>query len=315
MLSFAIGAHVGTAIAAALIAYGSSAQAGYYVAGFFLITTAFRPAAAYLAHVRARIGTLARESTYPRDDVTALLHQVENVRELVTEQRTRVQQLSESLRLADSRLTDSIAHTRQLLSANIVQLQGSEAADREACRAGRDEVGRRVDGMVRRMEATLDGLSDQQELLPACAPWSGWCGRRPLRAPDGLQELEPVAVRVLAVEAAHVREVLVEGDRIARGGEPRGPVVDVLQSRPGWALRAGWKLASTPRCSSMPSPRNQQPPRRASTGGFSISASPSTPAKNSRWLSSCRPGRTAAHGGSPRLLLARGISTSRYHAH
>jgi hypothetical protein len=165
MLSFAIGAHVGTAIAAALIAYGSSAQAGYYVAGFFLITTAFRPAAAYLAHVRARIGALATESTYPRDDVTALLHQVENVRELVTEQRTRMQQLSESLRLADSRLTDSIAHTRQLLSANIVQLQGSEAADREACRAGRDELGRRIDDMVRRMEATLDGLSDQQELL------------------------------------------------------------------------------------------------------------------------------------------------------
>jgi hypothetical protein len=165
MLSFAIGAHVGTAIAAALIAYLSGARAGYYVAGFFLITTAFRPAAAYLAHVRARIGVLARESTHPRDDVTALLYRVENVRELVTEQGTRVQQMSESLRLADTRLTDSIAHTRQLLSANIVQLQGSEAADREACRSGRDDLGRRIDDMVRRMEATLDGLSDQQELL------------------------------------------------------------------------------------------------------------------------------------------------------
>jgi hypothetical protein len=165
MLGFAIGAHVGTAIAAALIAYVSRAQAGYYVAGFFLITTAFRPAAAYLGYVRARIGALARESTYPRDDVTGLLHQVEHVRELVTEQGIRVQQLSESLRLADTRLTDSIAHTRQLLAANIVQLQGSQAADREACRSGRDDLGRRIDDMVRRMEATLDGLSDQQELL------------------------------------------------------------------------------------------------------------------------------------------------------
>ena len=165
MLSFAICAHVGTAIAAALIAYRSSAQAGYYVAGFFLITTAFRPAAAYLAHVRARIGALARESTHPRDDVTALLHRVENVRELVTEHGTRMQQLSESLRLADTRLTDSIAHSRQLLSANIVQLQGSQAADREACRSGRDDLGRRIDDMVRRMEATLDGLSEHQELL------------------------------------------------------------------------------------------------------------------------------------------------------
>ena len=165
MLGFALGAHAGTAVAAALVAYLASAPAGYYVAGFFLLSTAARPAAAYLAHVRSRIGALTRQSTHPRDDVAALLARVETVRELVARQGDRVQQQSESLRLADTRLTDSIAHTRQLLSASIVQLQGTQAADRAACRSGQEDLDRRIDDLVRRMEATLDGVSDHQELL------------------------------------------------------------------------------------------------------------------------------------------------------
>ena len=47
-------------------------------------------------------------------------------------------------------------------------------------------------------------------------------------------------------------------------------------SRPGCALRAGRKSCSTPRCSSMPWPRNQQPPRAASAAGLGISPRPST---------------------------------------
>lgn len=43
------------------------------------------------------------------------------------------------------------------------------------------------------------------------------------------------------------------------------------------AFRAGRKSVSTPRCNSMPWPRNQQPPRAARTGGLGISAKPSTP--------------------------------------
>lgn len=165
MLGFAIGAHIGTAVAAAVIAYVSSARAGYYVAGFFLVTTAFRPAAAYFAHVRARIGALDRQSTHPRDDVATLERRVEHLRQSVKQQRAELKQLAESLRLTDARLTDSVAHTRQLLAADIVQLQGAQAADRETCRSGLEDLGRRIDGMVRRIEATLDGLGDHQELL------------------------------------------------------------------------------------------------------------------------------------------------------
>jgi hypothetical protein len=165
MLGFAIGAHIGTAVAAAVIAYVSGARPGYYVAGFFLVTTAFRPAAAYFAHVRARIGALDRQSTHPRDDVATLQRRVEHLRESVTQQRAGLKQLGDSLRLTDTRLADSVAHTRRLLAADIVQLQGTEAADVEACRSGQQDLGRRVDDMVRRIEATLDGLSEHQELL------------------------------------------------------------------------------------------------------------------------------------------------------
>jgi len=165
MLGFAIGAHAGTAIAAALVAYLSDSPAGYYVAGFFLVTTAFRPAAAYLTHVRARIGALARQATHPRDDVAALLRQVDEIRESVTRQDANLRQLSESLRLADSRLTDGIGHTRQLLAADIAALQGLVTADRDVCRSGQQDLGRRLDGLVRRIEATLDGLTDHEDLL------------------------------------------------------------------------------------------------------------------------------------------------------
>jgi hypothetical protein len=68
MLRFALSAHLATAVAAAVIAYISGSKAGYYVAGIFLLSTAFRPAGAYVAHVRERIMVLTRESTLPRDE-------------------------------------------------------------------------------------------------------------------------------------------------------------------------------------------------------------------------------------------------------
>jgi hypothetical protein len=165
MLAFALGAHGCTALAAVIIASVSGSEAGYYVAGFFLLSTAFRPAAAYFAHVRARIRALTRQSTHPRDDVAALHKRIDQMRESVAELRAGLKQSREDLRGTDVRLTDSIAHTRQLLANDLVQLQGVLAADRTATRSQTEELGRRIDEMVRRIEATLDGLSDHQELL------------------------------------------------------------------------------------------------------------------------------------------------------
>jgi len=158
MLRLALGAHVGTAVVVAVIAYFSGATAGYYFAGFYLLSTAIRPAVAYVAHVRDRIKVLTRESTYPRDDVASLKRRVDLATKAVGE-------LREELRRTGSTLAGDIAHARQLLTTDLARVQDEQAADRTASRNRDDDLGRRIDQMVRRIEATLDGISDHQELL------------------------------------------------------------------------------------------------------------------------------------------------------
>ena len=158
MLRLALGAHVGTAVVVAVIAYFSGATVGYYFAGFYLLSTAIRPAVAYVAHVRDRIRVLTRESTYPRDDVASLKRRVDLATKAVGE-------LREELRRTGSTLAGDIAHARQLLATDLARVQDEQAADRTAARNRDDDLGRRIDQMVRRIEATLNGISDHQELL------------------------------------------------------------------------------------------------------------------------------------------------------
>jgi len=158
MLRLALGAHVGTAVVVAVITYFSGATAGYYFAGFYLLSTAIRPAVAYVAHVRDRIKVLTRESTYPRDDVASLKRRVDLATKAVGELRGE-------LRRTGSALAGDIAHARQLLTTDLARVQDEQAADRTAARNRDDDLGRRIDQMVRRIEATLDGISDHQELL------------------------------------------------------------------------------------------------------------------------------------------------------
>jgi hypothetical protein len=165
MLWFALGAHVATAVVTVVIAYVSGAKAGYYFAGFYLLSTAVRPAAAYLAHVRERITALSRESTHPRADITSLTSRVDFVAGTLAELRAELSRVTDDLRRTESTLADDIAHTRQLMTAELSRWQDAQAADRAAARSRDDDLGRRIDQMVHRIEATLDGISDHQELL------------------------------------------------------------------------------------------------------------------------------------------------------
>jgi hypothetical protein len=165
MLLLALGAHAGTAVAAAVIADVSGNTTGYYLAGIFLLATAFRPAAAYFAHVRERIKVLTRESTHPRDDVASLRERADTITCAVDELRSDLQRVRDDLRRAESALAGDITRARQLVDTDLTRLQDSQAADRSAARSGSEELGRRIDEMVRRIEATLDGISDHQELL------------------------------------------------------------------------------------------------------------------------------------------------------
>jgi hypothetical protein len=164
-LRFALGAHLGTALAAAAIAFLSGNKAGYYIAGISLLSTAFRPAAAYLGHLRERIKVLARESTHPRDDVATLRQGADTMQRSVNELRGQLQDAKEDLRRTESALSDGIARTRQVLTDDLNRLQDMQAADRAASRSRDDDLERRIGQMVRRIEATLEGVSDHQELL------------------------------------------------------------------------------------------------------------------------------------------------------
>jgi hypothetical protein len=169
MLWFAVGGHIGSAAATAAIAYLSDRAAGYYITGFYLLSTVIRPAAAYFAHLRRRIATLTMDSTHPREDVASLKDQADIAADAVKELRTALadarHSATEDIRRTESVLAGDIAHTRQLLTADLGLLQDAQAADRLAARSRDDDLERKIDQMVRRVEATLDGISDHQELL------------------------------------------------------------------------------------------------------------------------------------------------------
>jgi len=158
MLRFALGGHVGTAIAATVIAYISGNKTGYYVAGIFLLATTFRPASAYFFHVRERIKVFTRESTHPRDDVITLRARMDEVSALA-------RQTGDDLHRTQATLADTIEHTRNLLGADLSRLRQIQEADQAQARSRHDDLKRQIDQMVRRIEATLDGISDHQELL------------------------------------------------------------------------------------------------------------------------------------------------------
>jgi hypothetical protein len=168
MLWFALGGHLLSAGVIAILTAISGSRIGYYFAAFYLLSASFRPAAAYFAHLRARIGVLSRESLHPRDDVISLRQQMDRLTGLVkdlTAQLPQVQRaLADDLRLTDTRLSDAITHTRQMLSADLIAIRAEQAADREATRSRAEDLGRRIDQIARRIESTLDGVSDTREL-------------------------------------------------------------------------------------------------------------------------------------------------------
>ncbi|MEU4222520.1 hypothetical protein [Actinoplanes sp. NPDC026623] len=135
-LILALCGHLGTAAAVAAFAAVSGAVLGYYLAGFYLLSTAIRPAVAYLGHLRDRVTVLSLESTHPRDDVV-------------------------SLRNAHRAVDEDLERLRQQVTADLTRIEDALVAARN-----RDQDVRvRIDRMGRRIEDTLDGLSDHQELL------------------------------------------------------------------------------------------------------------------------------------------------------
>jgi hypothetical protein len=169
MLWFALGGHLITAAMAGVVAYVTGATIGYYVMAAYLFSATIRPAAAYFAHLRERIRTLSGESMHPREDVMELRERVgglvKTARRLEEDLAGSHRALTDDLRRTEAKLADQIAHGRQGLTADLARLQDVQVADRQAARLRDDELGRQIDTMIRRIDETLTGLGDQQELL------------------------------------------------------------------------------------------------------------------------------------------------------
>ncbi len=168
MLWFALSGHVITALAIGVVTLVSGHTIGYYFTGFYLLTATFRPAAAYFSHLRERIGVLSRESLHPRDDVVSLRVKVTELDRLVRQFSQELPDLkrdtAEQVRRVESRLSGEITHSAKMVAGDVSRVQEAQAADREIARSRDEELGRKIDWMIRHFEATLDGFSDHQEL-------------------------------------------------------------------------------------------------------------------------------------------------------
>lgn len=169
MLWFAVGGHVITAAVAGVVTFLSGAMIGYYVMAAYLLSATIRPAAAYFAHLRERIRTLSRESLHPREDVMELRERVaglvKTARRLEVELAESRRAVTDDLRRTEATLANGIAHGRDVLTADLARLQDAQVADSGEARRRDEDMGRRIDAMVRRIDETLTGLGDQQELL------------------------------------------------------------------------------------------------------------------------------------------------------
>ena len=108
--------------------------------------------------MRERIKVFTRERAQPRDDVITLWERMGEVTALA-------RQSADELHRTQATLADTIQHTRNLLSADLNRLRETQEADQAQARSRHDDLKRQIDQMVRRIEATLDGISDHQELL------------------------------------------------------------------------------------------------------------------------------------------------------
>ncbi|MEU6999697.1 hypothetical protein [Nonomuraea sp. NPDC046570] len=161
----AVGGHVVSAAVIVGITVFSGAVVGYYFAGFYLLSTAFRPMAAYFRHLRRRVGVLMHEARYPREDVNILTGRVDALVE-------RNKELVEYLQRVEGDLVERIEQSERGMVARIGQSEGdlrvALSAVEERARGSAKRVGlmeQRLDGIALRFEDTVDRITDNHEVI------------------------------------------------------------------------------------------------------------------------------------------------------
>ncbi|MEV7994734.1 hypothetical protein AB0O67_23285 [Streptomyces sp. NPDC086077] len=143
MLRTAVAGHILTATLVLAVTWATGEFTGYWFAAFFLLSTFFRPAGAYFGQLRRRLGALLKDVTHPRDDVVELHGRLDR-----TEAGTRVleEKTEEQYR--------ALAELRRTLDA--LAMSTYERAE---------EADRRIAALGREFEATVNRLTDNQEII------------------------------------------------------------------------------------------------------------------------------------------------------
>ena len=143
LLSVAVGSHLVSAALIAAMTYFTGAKVGYYFAGFYLVSTLFRPAVAGYGYLRERLKAIGEESRYPRDDV-------EEMRRRLDTAENTVSQFRDELRRNE--------HDLATMRGSLTELQGEK--EREV-----RDLHNRLAMLSREFETTVARLTDNQEVI------------------------------------------------------------------------------------------------------------------------------------------------------
>ncbi|WP_419992393.1 hypothetical protein [Streptomyces boninensis] len=143
MLRTAVAGHIVTAGVVLAVAASTGLRLGYWFAGFFLLSTAFRPAGAWFSEVRGRLRRLLRDVKYPRDDVAELKAEVDRV--------VRGAQVLDEKTEEHYRALEALHKTVNALSSSLYHR--ADTADRKIAALGRE------------FEATVNRLTSNEEII------------------------------------------------------------------------------------------------------------------------------------------------------
>ncbi|MBX7219651.1 MAG: hypothetical protein K1Y36_06880 [Blastocatellia bacterium] len=149
-LLLAIGAHIVSSALIAGITYYSNGYIGYYFAGFYLLSTFFRPAAEAHRFLLAKLSEIRGEVHYPREDIIKLRHEM-------TSALDDIKQMRQQLEHIENRFLDNERVDRKL---------ESETNDlRAAMQRAEQSFNNRMGILTDEVERSLTKAMDHAELV------------------------------------------------------------------------------------------------------------------------------------------------------
>jgi hypothetical protein len=138
----AVGAHLASAALVAAITSLTGGRVGYYFAGFYLVSTAFRPAVAGYVYLWRKLRAIEAETRYPREDVVEIrgrLDRLESAIKTLTrqweEQRAVWQAERRELRESVTALSRHFEQVAGSLTDNQEVIKGVQALARLVARS------------------------------------------------------------------------------------------------------------------------------------------------------------------------------------